>query len=372
MKLFNTALGQKTPLPNADTVTLYVCGITPYASAHLGHALTYITFDVLARRLRDAGKTVIYVRNVTDIDDPLFARARATDESWKALGDRELASFTQDMATLGLVPPTREVRVTDAISPIRDDIARLLEQGDAYVAGGNVYFATPHAPGFGDIGHLSRESMLQLAAARGGAVDDPNKRDPLDVVLWQQSAHDEPSWQAPWGNGRPGWHIECTAIINATIGRHVMIHGGGADLVFPHHECENALASSMGATALADIWMHVALLSYQGEKMSKSLGNLVFVRDLLWRYEQAEVRLSLLEHHYRQEWEWHDEALVQARNRLARWRSADGRERSGLVDAVRERLDDDLDAPGAIALIDEAASSGARVRDSAALLGIAI
>jgi L-cysteine:1D-myo-inositol 2-amino-2-deoxy-alpha-D-glucopyranoside ligase len=212
--------------------------------------------------------------------------------------------------------------------------------------------------------------MLELAAERGGKPDDPNKRDPLDFVLWQPSAADEPAWQSRWGPGRPGWHIECSALAMRELGDTIDLHGGGCDLIFPHHECEAAQSESVTGKTFCRHWFHVGMVGLDGTKMSKSLGNLVFVGDLLKEWEPMAVRLALLEHHYRTDWDWESTGLVRGTERLERWRQAG--EGAGGIDEVRRRLDDDLDAPGALEVLDEVAATGTGMSQGAALLGVTL
>jgi L-cysteine:1D-myo-inositol 2-amino-2-deoxy-alpha-D-glucopyranoside ligase len=371
MRLYDTAKGAIVPFEPAELVTLYTCGITPYDSAHLGHAATYLVYDVLQRRLRDLGHRTQCVRNVTDIDEPLFEKARQIGMDWKALGDREVAHFRETMDALNILPSYSEPRATESIPDVLGFIGMVLDGGHAYEAGGSVYFDFSSWPSFGEVSHYSQDEMLRIAAERGGNVDDPNKRNPLDFVLWQPSAPDEPSWPSLWGDGRPGWHIECSALAMRELGTTIDLHGGGTDLIFPHHECEAAQSQAATGEPFVRHWMHVAMVRMDGEKMSKSLGNLVFVRDLVEKWDPAAVRLCVLSHHYRDSWEWNDVLMPDAADRLELWRKANGAA-DFVLDAVRDALDDDLDTPKALALIDEAARSGESVAASAALLGVVL
>jgi L-cysteine:1D-myo-inositol 2-amino-2-deoxy-alpha-D-glucopyranoside ligase len=382
MRLYDTARGDIVDFQASGLVSLYTCGITPYDAAHLGHAATYLAFDLLQRRLRDMGHDTRCVRNVTDVDDDILRKARELGVHYLDLAAEELARFDKSMAALGLLPAASEPRATSAIPEILSLVDSVLESGNAYRSGGAVYFDVSTFERFGELSHLGRADMLLLAAERGGNIDDPKKDDPLDFVLWQPSAADEPSWQSRWGPGRPGWHVECSALALREIGETVDIHGGGRDLVFPHHECEAAQSEAVTGRPLARHWMHAGMVGLDGEKMSKSLGNLVFVEDLLDKCEPAVVRLALLSHHYREDWEWRDEDIDVAADRLESWRSAassaggpDDSE-SSLIDSVRDRLDDDLDTPSAVALMDEAAPESpkravaAQLVASAELLGV--
>ena len=281
MRLYDTARAEVVPFEPTDrVVTMYTCGITPYDSTHLGHAATYLTYDVLQRRLRDLGHETRCVRNITDVDDSILPKARELGVHYLDLAASELARFDADMERLEMLPAWSEPRATSAIPDIRGFIGMVLDQGYAYQAGGSVYFEVAKFPKFGSISGYSREEMLAYAAERGGNVDDPHKRDPLDFVLWQPSLADEPSWDSLWGPGRPGWHIECSALCLRELGTTIDLHGGGSDLIFPHHECEAAQSEAATGEPLVRHWMHQAMVRMDGEKMSKSLGNLVFVSEL--------------------------------------------------------------------------------------------
>jgi L-cysteine:1D-myo-inositol 2-amino-2-deoxy-alpha-D-glucopyranoside ligase len=369
MRLFDTARQAVVPFEPGPVVTMYTCGITPYDATHLGHATVFLQYDVLQRRLRDLGHETRCVRNITDVDDPLLAKARQLGVHYLDLAAAEVARFDADMAALGMLPAFSEPRATSAIADIRGFIGMVLDRGHAYEAGGSVYFDVTTFPGFGELSHYSHEEMVTLAKERGGNVDDPHKRNPLDFVLWQPSAPDEPAWETMWGPGRPGWHIECSALALRELDTTIDLHGGGMDLVFPHHECERAQSEAATGQLFVRHWMHVAMVSMDGEKMSKSLGNLVFVSDLRERYDPRAIRLAVLEHHYRTPWEWDDGLIDRAAARLARW-AAGGPGGDAALEEVRAALDDDLDCPGAIAAIDEAAAAGHAVGRAAALLGV--
>ncbi len=377
MRLYDTARGAVVPFEPGPVATMYTCGITPYDAAHLGHAAVYLTFDVLQRRLQDLGHDARCVRNVTDVDDDILRKARELGVHYLDLAAEEMARFDADMSALGVLPVYSEPRATSAIPDILSLIGAALEQDHAYRSGGAVYFDVTTFPDFGKVSHFDEAQMLRLAADNGGNPDDPNKRHPLDFVLWQPSLPDEPAWESRWGPGRPGWHIECSALAMRELGPTVDLHGGGRDLVFPHHECETAQSESVTGQPFVRHWLHVGLVGLGGEKMSKSLGNLVFVGELLKQWEPAAVRLALLAHHYRPDWEWGDDDLPPAAERLDRWRAAARHEPATAavrtdeaLDGVRDRLDDDLDTPGALAVLDECASRGLPVRAGAALLGL--
>ncbi|MHB8682114.1 MAG: cysteine--tRNA ligase [Acidimicrobiales bacterium] len=370
MQLYDTARGEVVALETSDPVTIYSCGITPYDAAHLGHAQVFLTFDLLQRRLRDSGLATKLVRNITDVDDDILRKARELGVHYLDLAAEEMARFDANMAALDLLPAHSEPRATSAIPEILSLVGALLEAGNAYESGGAVYFSAASFAGFGELSHLPRADMLALAAERGGNPGDPNKRDALDFVLWQPSAADEPRWESRWGAGRPGWHIECSALAMRELGTTLDVHGGGTDLIFPHHECERAQSESVTKTTFCRHWLHVGMVGLDGTKMSKSLGNLVFVGDLLKEWEPAVIRLALLGHHYRDDWEWRHHELDTAAARLERWRSAGAGD--GGLEPARRALDDDLDAPGALAALDEAADAGRGVGEAAALLGVTL
>jgi L-cysteine:1D-myo-inositol 2-amino-2-deoxy-alpha-D-glucopyranoside ligase len=368
MRLYDTARREVVPFEPGPVVTMYTCGITPYDATHIGHAAVYLTYDVLQRRLRDLGHDTKVVRNITDVDDDLLRKARELGVHYLDLAAAETARFDDDMAALELLPCWSEPRATSAIADIRGFIGMVLDRGHAYESGGAVYFDVSSYPRFGQISHYERDEMLQLAKERGGNPDDPNKRDPLDFVLWQPSAADEPAWESLWGPGRPGWHIECSALALRELGTTIDLHGGGSDLIFPHHECEAAQSESATGETFVRHWMHQAMVRMDGEKMSKSLGNLVFVSDLRKEWDTRAIRLAVVAHHYRTPWEWDETIMPTAAQRLEAWIAAG--EGDAALDEVRERLDDDLDTPGAVAAIDAAVAAGAGVSRAAALLGV--
>jgi L-cysteine:1D-myo-inositol 2-amino-2-deoxy-alpha-D-glucopyranoside ligase len=375
MRLYDTAHRAIVPFQPGPLVTLYSCGITPYDSAHLGHAQVYLAFDILQRRLRDLGHETRCVRNVTDVDDDILRKARELGVHYLDLAAEEIARFDSDMAALGLITAWSEPRATSAIAEILTLIGVVLEAECAYQAGGAVYFDVTAFPRFGQVSHFDEATMLELAAQHGGNPEDPNKRHPLDFVLWQPSLPDEPSWESRWGPGRPGWHIECSALALRELGETIDVHGGGRDLVFPHHECETAQSESVTGTTFVRHWLHVGLVGLDGTKMSKSLGNLVFVGDLLKDWEPAAVRVALLHHHYRPDWEWTAEDMPRAVRRLQAWRSAGAHDDGSgdrALEEVRSFLDDDLDTPGALGALDREAAAGRPVVAGAGLLGVTL
>lgn len=377
LRLYDSARQGLHPSQPDGAASMYVCGITPYDATHLGHAATMITFDLVQRMWRDAGLTVRYVQNVTDIDDPLLERAERDGEDWKVLAMRETALFREDMEALRIIPPAHYVGAVESIPDIAEKVLVLLKDGAAYRLDdgtGDVYFDVAAAPAFGYESNLSREQMLEIFPERGGDPDRAGKRDPLDPLLWRGAREGEPSWPGgELGAGRPGWHIECAVIALNLLGDRIAVQGGGNDLLFPHHECSAAHAERLtGQAPFADHYVHAGMIGLDGEKMSKSKGNLVFVSRL--RADQVDpmaVRLALLSGHYRSDRSWTDELLVTAQERLARWRRAAaapaGPSGEELLAGVRARLADDLDTPGALAVADAWADQAlAGVADDAA------
>src|SRR5256886_7457613 len=365
MRLRNTESNAVQLLqPQSDPVRLYVCGITPYDTTHLGHAFTYVVFDVLVRVLRAAGQAVRYVQNVTDVDDDIIRRARELGTTWDHLADKETALYADDMAALNVLAPDVFPRASQTIPKIIALIVKLEAQGHAYRRDGNVYFRVGSVADYGRLSRLSRTEMITLSGQRGADPDDPRKQDPLDFVLWQASALGEPRWESPWGVGRPGWHIECSAMVLEHLGPQLEVQCGGADLIYSHHESEIPQSeSATGVRPVCRLLVHVGMLRYQGEKMSKSLRNLVLVRDLLPRYDADSIRVLLLRHHYREPWEYTPDQLDDAAAWTARLRAAASRTRNGMGDsalAVRAALEDDLDTSGALHVLEEAIDSGDR------------
>ena len=313
LQLYNTRTRRVEPFqPQGNAVTLYVCGITPYDTTHLGHAFTYTTGDILVRYLEFRGLAVRYAQNVTDIDDDILKKAKEVGEEWRQVGDRWTAHFIADMKALNVRPPDFFPRATDVIDEIIESVQALIDAGVAYVSGGNVYFHVDAWPDFGQLSQIPRSEMLPIANERGNHPDDPHKYDPLDFVLWQAQAEGEPAWESPWGWGRPGWHIECSTMATRYLGQSIDIHGGGADLLFPHHECEIAQVEPVTGQPFVRTWLHAAMVHHEGEKMSKSLGNLVMVRDLLQAWSPDTLRIYLARHHYRQPWAYNAGELAQA------------------------------------------------------------
>jgi L-cysteine:1D-myo-inositol 2-amino-2-deoxy-alpha-D-glucopyranoside ligase len=363
------------PIPGRERIGMYVCGVTPYDTGHLGHAFTYVAFDVLHRYLEYLGHDVDYVQNLTDVDDDMLRRARETGEDYLALGNRWVTTFLTEMAALNWLPPDHLPRATRHVPQMVALIERLLEAGLAYVADGHAYFSVAADPAFGEVSHVPRDDMLAIANERGNVPDMPGKRDPLDFVLWQPSLADEPVWESPWGRGRPGWHIECSAMSMTYLGNRFEIHGGGADLAFPHHEAERAQSEgASGERPFVEWWMHTGMLHYRGAKMSKSLGNLVLVRDLLRDCSGDAIRHYLVSSHYRAELHFDAEALERSARAAAELRVASllagdaPPELATQVAGARERflaaMDDDLDTPTAMAELESVARLGMQTDDA--------
>lgn len=368
MQLYNTLTKTIEPLePRDGKAGMYVCGVTPYDTTHVGHAFTFIVFDLLARYLRATGVEVTCVQNVTDIDDDILRKAKEVGMDWQELGKRETAALQRDMRALNAVDADHFVLATDHVPEMVELISALLEQGYAYQRNGSVYFSVTRDEEFGKLSDIPRAEMLPVANERGNNPDDPNKEDPLDFLLWQAAAPGEPTWETPWGEGRPGWHIECSAMAMRYLGQTIDIHGGGADLIFPHHECEIAQSEKgTGTEPFSRFWMHAAMVNYQGEKMSKSLGNLVLVRDVLESYHGDALRLYLLSNHYRESWTYEDERIDEWARVASDVREASSFPAFGVEEVVdvspsRERffnaMDDDLNSPVAIEALREIAAA---------------
>jgi L-cysteine:1D-myo-inositol 2-amino-2-deoxy-alpha-D-glucopyranoside ligase len=358
VRLYDAVSARAAPLAVGDPARMYVCGITPYDATHLGHAFTYVTFDLLHRQWLDAGRSVEYVQNVTDIDDPLLERAVATGQDWRELADRETALFRADMAALRVLPPTHYVGAVESMDLVVSAVATLTRRGAVYSVADDLYFDLTSDDRFGGVAGLGAQEMLALCAERGGDPQRPGKRHPLDPLLWQAARPDEPAWDTPLGHGRPGWHIECTAIALEHLGMTFDVQGGGSDLAYPHHEmCASLAHVATGQWPFARRYVHTGMVGLDGHKMSKSRGNLVFVSRLLGDgVPGAVLRLALLDQHYRSDWEWHDASIEVAATRFERWRSATyaatAPRAEPVVDDVRDALADDLDAPRALRAVD--------------------
>ncbi len=362
LRLYDSADRQVRPTVPGPTATMYVCGITPYDATHLGHAATYLAFDLVNRVWLDHGHRVHYVQNVTDVDDPLFERADRDGIDWRDLGARETDLFRADMAALRVLPPQDYVAATEAIPEVVEMVEKLLAGGAAYVVDDpqypDVYFRADADPVFGYESNFDRDTMLRLFAERGGDPQRPGKSDPLDALLWRVHRPGEPSWPSPFGAGRPGWHVECAAIALSRIGFGFDVQGGGSDLIFPHHEFSAAHAECMtGQRRFARHYVHAGMIGWDGHKMSKSRGNLVLVSALRAAcVDPAAIRLGLLAGHYRSDRFWSDEVLAEASARLHRWRTATvlpaGPDATDVVGRLRRYLADDLDTPKALAALD--------------------
>lgn len=363
-RLVNTATGELTASAEQGAARLYACGITPYDATHIGHAATFVAWDLLVRAWRDAGLDVVYVQNVTDVDDPLLERAARDGVDWRELAGTEIGKYRHDMEALRVLPPSHLVGAVEALGVIDAMNQQMAARGATYELDGDVYFARSADASFGSLSHLGLDEMRSLSAERGGDPERPGKKDPLDCIVWVAARPGEPAWDSSSGPGRPGWHVECAAIASEYLGTHFDVQAGGSDLIFPHHEMSacHARVASGDPGAFARVYAHAGMVGLDGQKMSKSLGNLVLVSDLLSAgADPMAIRLALLAHHYRGDWEWSGPVLASAVERLGRWRRAvslaAGPPAEPVLAAVRERLADDLDAPGALAAVDAWASS---------------
>ena len=427
-RIWDTASGSLTAAAPGSTATLYACGITPYDATHIGHAATFLAWDLLVRAWLDAGKQVTYVQNVTDVDDPLLERANRDGEDWRELAEREIARYRSDMSALRVLPPAHYVGAVEAMPLIEAFNKTLADRGSLYEVDGDVYFSRAADPAFGSVAGLGADAMVQLCAENGGDPARPGKKDPIDPMVWLAERPGEPAWPSELGSGRPGWHVECAAIATHYLGSTFDVQAGGRDLIFPHHEMSAAHArvaldgvgeggSGGRESPFARRYAHAGMVRLDGEKMSKSRGNLVFVSKLLAAgSDPMAVRLAIISHHYRNDWDWTAESLSEATDRLATWRAAFAVAAAGagdgvgagdvagagdavgagdlvgagddagveagtrVLEALRHHLADDLDAPGAVAVLDEwaaaalagqASGSGPLVRDAVdALLGL--
>ncbi|MBC8074491.1 MAG: cysteine--tRNA ligase [Chloroflexales bacterium] len=397
MQLYDTLAGAKKAfvVPTDRPVALYVCGVTPYDTTHMGHARTFMVFDTLVRYLKWQGAEVRYCQNVTDVDDPLFERAKRDGIDWRELAARETKRYTDDCAALGMLPPTYFPRASQEIDGMQAIIGRLIEQGHAYERNGNVYFSVASDPSYGAMARMGYDELLATANERGNNPGDPNKNDPLDFVLWQTGNPGDPTWPSPWGPGRPGWHIECSAMSTRYLGPQIDIHGGGTDLIFPHHPCEIAQTEPVtGVRPFVNFWMHTGAVALDGQKMSKSLGNMVFVRDAVKEHSPQALRWYLLGFPYREAFTYERAGVERAEQVVANVRSAlvemprrsvstgAALDASGVRAAFIAALDDDLNTPLGLALISglasdivdadgrDVAEAQATLRDLAASLGV--
>ncbi len=372
INLYDTAVARKVEPQLSRTVSIYVCGITPYDSAHLGHAFTFMAYDVLQRYLEHKGHTVHLVRNITDVDEPMFKKAKELNMPYLDLAELETKKFQQVMLDLNIRAPHAEPRASQYILEMANAVAALTKSSHAYkLANGDVYFDTAKDPSFGSNSHFSESLQLAFTADRGGDPDRPDKRNKKDFLLWKSISDetDPARWDSPVGPGRPGWHIECSVMSQELLGTPLDIHGGGMDLIYPHHEAENAQSSALGHVPLSKRWMHVAPLSYHGEKMSKSLGNLVFAGDLIRDHDPNSVRLALLGYHYRIGGEWIDDELTEATNRLRRIRTAQSKQHGPnpepFLAAFFEAIENDLNTPAAVTVLLEYCEAITTQKDNA-------
>ena len=360
MKVFNTLSGQKEEFsPQGDGVKMYVCGVTPYDDAHLGHAMSYIIFDVIRRYLHFCGYKVRYVQNVTDIDDKIIDRANRLGVAARELAEKFTANYLEDMKSLNITPPDENPYATDVIPDMIEVIQGLIDKGYAYPAEGSVYFRVRNVPDYGKLSHRNLDSM------RAGASVEPGeeKEDPMDFVLWKAAKPGEPSWESPWGPGRPGWHIECSVMSLKYLGETLDIHGGGQDLIFPHHENEIAQSESFtGVKPFVKYWLHNGLVQLGEEKMSKSLGNLITIKEALERYSTDALRIFVLSSHYRSPLTYSEEVVEAAERGVERLRRAISRDdpTEGTGEALDakpyhhqfiEATDDDFNTPQALAAL---------------------
>ena len=347
----------KTIMPNK--VLMYVCGITPNNATHLGHAFTYVFFDVLVRYLRHKGFDVNYLQNVTDINDgdDVIAQAQKTGRSWNQEAEYWVDHFHQQMDALNVVHPNQFIFATSIVDKIINTNSELIKKGYAYEKSGNVYFDIDTFPRYGELSRYTKEQMLHISKDRGNNPDDPDKKNPLDFVLWFKS-EDDPAWDSPWGRGRPGWHIECSTMINNLLGSQIDIHGGGRDLIYPHHESEIAQSESYtGKVPFVNTWMHTSMVLCEGEKMSKSLGNLVLANDLLKKFSPNAIRWMLLSHHYRSPWEYEEFELKQDEVKVsnilkASFRISDNYDLEN-IKKFEHIMDDDLNTPSVLKYIEK-------------------
>ena len=354
--VFDSAPNALVPLPLSKISTIYVCGITPYDATHMGHAATYVAFDSLIRLWKALGVQVNYTQNITDVDDPLIERALATGRDWRDIASEQIDLFKADMEALRVIPPDHYIGAVESIDLVLKRVAQLQQLGAVYELDGDFYYDISRARLLGQIAHLTDEEMTTIFAERGGDPARVGKRHPLDALVWRAKANNDPYWPGPLGEGRPGWHIECSAIALEYLGDTITVQGGGSDLKFPHHEMSAAHAETVTAQIpFAQVFMHAGMVALDGQKMSKSLGNLVFVSKLRAAdVDPMAIRLTILNHHYRSDWEWFDSELDAAATRLAQWRKAfsSSTPAPSVGDKLVQALANDLDTPSAIALVD--------------------
>ena len=391
LNLTNSASGKKESIGRKQLYRMYVCGITPYDATHLGHAATYLTFDLINRYLTASGSVVRYVQNITDIDDPLLERANRDGVDWTDLAHQQIDLFRSDMINLRVIPPAHYIGAVDAIPLVTDAIEKLSSKDSIYSVERDLYFKVHADAQFGQRAHLSQEKMMEIFAERGGDPTRVGKIDPLDCLVWMSQRPNEPGWPSPFGTGRPGWHIECTAIAikylepSPSEEALIDIQGGGSDLIFPHHEMCAAQAQILTGKPLASTYVHAGMIGLDGEKMSKSKGNLVFVSKLVAAgRDPMAIRWALMKDHYRQDRMWTDELLVAAESELIALRSClaqdDVAPTSDLIEKIVDALSDDLNTKGVISVLntwvertqagDTGGDAQSLVRALDALLGI--
>ena len=383
LNLTNSASGKKESIRRKQLYRMYVCGITPYDATHLGHAATYLTFDLINRYLTASGSEVRYVQNITDIDDPLLERAKRDGVDWTDLAHQQIDLFRSDMINLRVIPPAHYIGAVDAIPLVTDAIEKLSSKDSIYSVERDLYFKVHSDAQFGQRSHLSQEKMMEIFAERGGDPTRVGKIDPLDCLVWMSQRPNEPGWPSPFGTGRPGWHIECTAIAikylepSPSEDALIDIQGGGSDLIFPHHEMCAAQAQILTGKPLASTYVHAGMIGLDGEKMSKSKGNLVFVSKLVAAgRDPMAIRWALMKDHYRQDRMWTDELLVAAESELIALRSClaqnDVAPTSDLIEKIVDALSDDLNTKGVISVLNtwvERTQSGDTGGDAQSLVG---
>ena len=383
LNLTNSASGKKESIRRKQLYRMYVCGITPYDATHLGHAATYLTFDLINRYLTASGSEVRYVQNITDIDDPLLERAKRDGVDWTDLAHQQIDLFRSDMINLRVIPPAHYIGAVDAIPLVTDAIEKLSSKDSIYSVERDLYFKVHADAQFGQRSHLSQEKMMEIFAERGGDPTRVGKIDPLDCLVWMSQRPNEPGWPSPFGTGRPGWHIECTAIAikylepSPSEDALIDIQGGGSDLIFPHHEMCAAQAQILTGKPLASTYVHAGMIGLDGEKMSKSKGNLVFVSKLVAAgRDPMAIRWALMKDHYRQDRMWTDELLVAAESELIALRSClaqnDVAPTSDLIEKIVDALSDDLNTKGVISVLNtwvERTQSGDTGGDAQSLVG---
>ena len=383
LNLTNSASGKKESIGRKQLYRMYVCGITPYDATHLGHAATYLTFDLINRYLTASGSEVRYVQNITDIDDPLLERAKRDGVDWTDLAHQQIDLFRSDMINLRVIPPAHYIGAVDAIPLVIDAIEKLSSKDSIYSVERDLYFKVHADAQFGQRSHLSQEKMMEIFAERGGDPTRVGKIDPLDCLVWMSQRPNEPGWPSPFGTGRPGWHIECTAIAikylepSPSEDALIDIQGGGSDLIFPHHEMCAAQAQILTGKPLASTYVHAGMIGLDGEKMSKSKGNLVFVSKLVAAgRDPMAIRWALMKDHYRQDRMWTDELLVAAESELIALRSClaqnDVAPTSDLIEKIVDALSDDLNTKGVISVLNtwvERTQSGDTGGDAQSLVG---